>query len=1202
MHHFAVLLSLGWATLWAQLSGVYTVGTGGNYATLTAAFNALTSQGVNGPVEFRLTSNYMGEPGSTTSLRVTPYSGMGTHPVTLTVDPAVTSPITVATAPTTGVLSRFVLRLEGVDNFIIDGGPQRLLRFQNNNPNSGTGVIALLSDNNFAPTPCRNISLRNIEVDGQDKSQTRVGIYLGSSGSSLIEPANLSGSNNILIEKCWVYGVQEGIILYGNSTTRDQNNVVRGCKIGHPTPILSWGGSNYSAGIVAAYQSNLRIERDTVFNASSSTNYGYTGIVVGRAPQSTTAAVCDNVHLAGNWIYDIQYTGSSGWQAYGVVVNVGGLSPANIYVYNNFIAGISADGWQSPGSSDNAYGIYCQGTSNSNAGIYIYHNSVHLYGTPPSNSYTNSNPSCLGIASSITGGVYVRNNIFQNTQSPPNPTSTRTTIAIAYGGSSPSVFAELDNNAYYVSNSGGSQYAFIGALGSSRYATLSAWQTAVGGGREQNSLSLSAPGAPFSSQTDLHIPHGTTTPIEGGGVLLTSPIVIAEDIDGDLRPDGSAAPDIGADEFVAVVPPCPSAINADQLTISPSTVTVGSSGGSFTVSVQTPSNVTSPARWYVRYNSGPWQLVGGYNPSSPTLVYTPTAVGSYDFVLIAYVAPYHSGCSGLQNDTSNVVTGTAVCPTALNADQISVSPTSVPVGQSVTVTVTNPSAVTLPAQWQVSTDGGATWTGVGSYTGSPYLYTPTQIVTYQIRLAALPPTGCGGSLSPAYSNVETFTVTPPPGDSITNPINITPTTPTRTDTIVNGNNSLPGYRNNYTGPGNQSSPDVYYLYVLRECLDSIRVSTCSSTGFGSSNDLYLHVIHLQTNRILYTDGGRCGGTNTILQAALDITHDPAATGSSQVTSPYRSTMRLQQGDSLIIVVQGWSSNTGPFVLDVTEYRYNPSNQPTLPQPPFFSFDTSRVCFRGGIARDTLNTGITTPGLTHVWYLNGLQVAGVSGNEYLPQFTAPGTATVVVEIRSASLSYCAPAQNIPRDTVYILVDSLPKEQFLVNGASLYNHADYASLSGTDPLCVTYEPSIVNPAFTFTWTINGNTYTGPGPHQECYTAAQAADTVVLIATNGACVEYDTLYVILDITTGLRGREQGLVVYPNPAKDQVYLRAQQSGLAQVRLFDPRGGLVWEHTTTLQAQQPYTIPVRELPAGIYLLEVRQGERLLQTRLAIQP
>jgi hypothetical protein len=51
--------------------------------------------------------------------------------------------------------------------------------------------------------------------------------------------------------------------------------------------------------------------------------------------------------------------------------------------------------------------------------------------------------------------------------------------------------------------------------------------------------------------------------------------------------------------------------------------------------------------------------------------------GNYAFRLVAIVAPYHSGCPGLQNDSSNIVSVSVVCPTALNADQISVNPTTI---------------------------------------------------------------------------------------------------------------------------------------------------------------------------------------------------------------------------------------------------------------------------------------------------------------------------------------------------------------------------------------------------------------------------------------------------------------------------------------------------------------------------------------------
>lgn len=1195
-------LLFGLSIAWAQLSGTYTIGNTGNYTSVSAAMNALNSQGVSGPVRFEILPDYAGEPGGTATINVGllgPYPGMGTHPVTLTVSASVTTPITIATAPSTGLTSRFVFRFNGVDNFIIDGGPQRLLRFQNNAPASGTGVIGLVSDNGVHPNPCRNITIRNVEIDGQDKSQTRVGIYLGQVGT-FPGAATVNGNNNITIEGCWIYGVQEGIILFGPSATNhDQNNVVRRCKIGHPALLLSWGGATRSSGLVAANQAGLRVERDTIFNAQNSSSYGYTGMAIGYTPQSTTAAPCINTHVLSNWVYNIKYTGSGGWNAYGIRVNVGNVAPANVYIYNNFIAEISADSWQTPGSDGNAHGIFLQGSTNSNAGIYIYHNSVHLFDTPPANSYTNANPACLSVASSITGGVYVRNNIFQNTQSPPQtspPQPGRTTLCIAYGGTNPAVFAELNNNAYYVENNNGSQYAFIGALGSNRYATLADWQAALGGGREQNSISLTAPGAPFASNTNLHIADGTPTPIEGGGVLITTPIAILTDYYGNVRPEGSPNPDMGAVEFVQTIPPCPSVIEADQIAINPSSLLIGT-GGNFTISVNNPANVTLPAQWELSVNGGPWTVYAPYQGTS--LVFTPSAAGTYSFRLVARVARYHQSCPGLQNDTSNVVTGTVTCPTGLSADQISISPTSVPVGTPVTVTVQNPSAVTLPARWEVSTDGGVTWTTAASYTGSPFLYTPTVIQIHQIRLAAFSPTGC--TLPTVYSNVESFTVTPPPGNTINDPINITPQVPTRLDTIVNGNNSLPGYTNTYTGPGNQTSPDIFYMYILRECLDSIRVSTCNSTNFGTSNDLYLHVINIsQANRSLRTDGGRCSSGSTIWQAALVIFHDPNTSGAQSVSSPYRGGMRLQAGDTLIIVVEGFGSATGPFVLEVQEYRFDPNNPPALPQPPFFSFDTSRVCFLGGIVRDSLNTGITTPGLTHIWYLDGQQVSGVSGNIYRPQFSAPGTYEVVVEIRSSALSFCAPTQNIPRDTVYIQVDTLPKVDFLVDG-SPYEHAQYATITGTGTVCVNYEASVVEPAFTYVWTINGSTYTGPGPHQECYTPAQLADTVVLITTNGPCIEIDTLYVLLDLTTGLASRSGGMRVYPNPAREHVYVESMQTGKAVLRLVDMRGQLIREESAELQAREPYALRLPSLPSGIYLIEVFQGNRTFRARLAVE-
>lgn len=1169
--------------LWAQpLNGTYTIGSSGNYLNLTAAMTDLDSRGINGAVRFEILPDYTGEPAGTATINVAkfgPYPGMGAYPVTITVHSSVSSPITIATSPNTGLLSRFVLRLTGVDNFIIDGGPDRLLRFQVNSPASGVGVIGLISDNTYHPNPCRNIVIRNVEIDGGDKSQTRVGIYLGQQGS-FPGAALVAGNNNITIEDCWIYSVQEGILLLGNTSTRDQNNKILGCKIGHPVLAASWGGNSRSSGILVQNQENLDILRDTIYNASSSSSYGYTGIAVGYASQSAIGSgPCRNVRLGYNWIYNISYTGSGGWNAFGIRVNIGSLTNSGIYVYNNFIAGIACDGYSVPAGSYNAYGLFLDGSSNSNAGVYVYHNSIHLYGSV-SSSFTNSNPSCIAISSDITGGVRIRNNIFQNTQTPGAASTTRTTIAIAYEGSSPSVFTELDNNAYYVANSNGSQYAYIGALGSTRYQTLANWQTAVGGGREQNSLALGTPGAPFTGNNDLHIPHGTTTPIEGGGVLVTSPFAITDDVDGEIRPQGSPNPDIGADEFVQTIPPCPSTIDADQISATPASLDVGT--GSITLSVNTPANVTSPALWQLSINGGPWSTIAPYQGSP--FVYTPTQAGTHDFRLVALVAPYHQSCNPpLQNDTSNVATVSVTCPT-LSVDNISVSPTSIRLTQTVTVTVANPSNVTQPAVWQVSTDGGATWSDVANYTGSPFVYTPTATGNYLIRLQARPAPGCSGT--PVNSNQESFTVLPPPGDGLNDPIDLTPQNPTRHDTTFTG--STNGYSSGTNRPPmgsfDNGKPAVYHRYVIRSCLDSLLIDMCASSS--TDPDVYVH--HVQTGCGYRQD--YCSGCN--YRPKILLKNDAAAlscnAGSSLGSSSCSASMRLSAGDTLIIVVQPFVTYSAvDYTLSIIEYPYDPSSAPTLPQPPFFSIDTSRVCLAGLLVRDSLNTQINTPGINHQWYINGVLQAGVTGPIFLPQFNSPGIYTVKVELTSVQGSNCMPPSSIPSDSVVIVVDSLPGTNVLVNGSE-YQNGDFASISAQGSnVCVSYAPSLVESAYSYTWTIGGNTYSGPGPHQECY-ATSRIDTVVLAVTNGSCQEVDTVYVIVDLTSGLANARGDLRVYPVPAQEAVHIVWPASGSAAIRLESLQGQVVYEGRAEVVAGAVYRLNRGGIASGLYLLRVQ--------------
>ncbi|MEO6831250.1 MAG: hypothetical protein ABI169_03565, partial [Chitinophagaceae bacterium] len=117
----------------------------------------------------------------------------------------------------------------------------------------------------------------------------------------------------------------------------------------------------------------------------------------------------------------------------------------------------------------------------------------------------------------------------------------------------------MDNNDYSAPGSGK-----IGYYNSTSYSTLSTWQTATGkDGASWNVVPS------FTSSTDLHIPNGTSTPLESGGAPV-SVTGVAFDIDNTPRPGAATngygtAPDIGADEFDGINP----APNVNAVTITP---------------------------------------------------------------------------------------------------------------------------------------------------------------------------------------------------------------------------------------------------------------------------------------------------------------------------------------------------------------------------------------------------------------------------------------------------------------------------------------------------------------------------------------------------------------------------------------------------------------------------------------------------------
>lgn len=86
----------------------------------------------------------------------------------------------------------------------------------------------------------------------------------------------------------------------------------------------------------------------------------------------------------------------------------------------------------------------------------------------------------------------------------------------------------------------------------------------------------------------------------------------------------------------------------------------------------------------------------------------------------------------------------------------------------------------------------------------------------------------------------------------------------------------------------------------------------------------------------------------------------------------------------------------------------------------------------------------------------------------------------------------------------------------------------------------------------------------------------------------------------TTGINGPEQpgSLLIYPNPATDQVRVTLEGLGMATYELLDMNGRLVQDGRLS---QDRNTIPVNHVEPGMYILRVVQGGVAGQARLNLQ-
>ncbi len=451
-----------------QLSGFYNVGTGQQFTSLTNAgglFEYLNNNVVSGDIVALVTSN-LAETGAVALNQTSEYGG---NNFTVTIAPSAQTTRTIS-----GSYAGALIRLNGADRVIFDGrfngsGSGNYLAFNNTATSGLVGCIQLISLGNGAGAMKNTI--RNCTFYGA-KTATSIAIAVGGTlGATGSDNDSLLITNNVI--RSGAYGIYVGgnvgnetdMVTISNNTIGQDTIVVTAIFIAN---IRNFDvSSNTITNIVSPSTTNaIAISlpgnaRDGALNRNIINNVSTNG---GNAFGIRLQTGDSNVVIKSNKINGVLNAGTGAYGGKGIDLNTA-LTNSNILVINNFVSGISGDGWYSI-TSDAIVGIRITGTM---GGVKVWNNSVSLSGII-SRSSTTDFSAALGLSSTVTD-VDVRNNIFRNSIF--NVSGTQTSYAI-YNAAAASAFSTIGYNNYLAT---GAQAA-LGFQGSS-ITSLSSWKTLV---------------------------------------------------------------------------------------------------------------------------------------------------------------------------------------------------------------------------------------------------------------------------------------------------------------------------------------------------------------------------------------------------------------------------------------------------------------------------------------------------------------------------------------------------------------------------------------------------------------------------------------------------------------------------------------------------------------------------------------------------
>lgn len=692
--------------------GTYTVGSTGTYPNISEAVAEINHRGISGPVTLSLVDAVYDS---------TVAGGRNIFPImfgpvagnsavnTITMQPAAGTATlnyrgTVSgSGGTQGSTTAFSTTSE--PTVAVIGTDYVTLRNLNiMSPANGLSDRGLLVSNNSATDGATNGLYENITITMNRGNASSIAINQATtSAATAVSGAN---SNNIY-RNLNVSNSYFGILLSGTAAFPDLNCVIGTSSptafntIGGATANDIGNGGTATYGIRCTNQSDVTVHNNEIRNISANGTVTCDGIFL-ELSQGNTNCYMNKVH-------DLRNNSTSATNnVQGIRANVATTGTHTVYVYNNFIYGLTSAYTGTGSATRQLKGIYLQsgGGGVATCSINCDNNNILVDGT----TSPNISSTCIEIGTTSGPVINVRNNVFVNA------TATQTAPASHYGAVSTATSA-LGNtgsvwnyNDYYITNA---TQGFVGNGNATNHITLLDWQTAMTG-QEANAVSTD-PG--YINASDLHV---TSASIDNLGSTLAW---VSADIDNQVR---GGTPDIGADEFAASTLDVGASVLVAPVAGACYTSTEGVTIRVRNFSANTINFATDPVTVTVNV-TGAITTTLNFTINTGTLASASTAdyaIGTINMSAAgAYIFNAFTTLSGDLIPANDAMTQVTI---NYQPGTFSPNPSSLCQGSSTVLNLTGNTSTNI--QWQESTDGGVTWVNIPGATTAPYTHTPTDTI------------------------------------------------------------------------------------------------------------------------------------------------------------------------------------------------------------------------------------------------------------------------------------------------------------------------------------------------------------------------------------------------------------------------------------------------------------------------------------------